>query len=160
MSTSYSQDSPLSRVRVIADFQFGKGAGEALFPGSCEFTLSRTGRIRQILDAGARIATIRAEDGRLTLGEEGATRLHPALPAPAYRVIIQDDVIEFVRQGKNAFSRHVTGADPGIRADDEVLVVSAGDELVASGTAMLSGKEMLVFNYGVAVKVRHGRSQT
>jgi uncharacterized protein with predicted RNA binding PUA domain len=158
--TSYSQDSLLSRVRVIADYQFGKGAGEVLFPGSCEFTLSRTGRIRQILDGGVRIATIRAEDGRLTLGEEGATRLHSTLRVPDYRVIIQDDVIEFVRQGKNAFSRHVTGADPGIRADDEVLVVSAGDELVASGTAMLSGKEMLVFNYGVAVKVRHGRSQT
>jgi archaeosine-15-forming tRNA-guanine transglycosylase len=37
-------------------------------------------------------------------------------------------------------------------------VVTADDRLVATGSAVLSGMEMLVFNYGVAVTVRHGRS--
>jgi uncharacterized protein with predicted RNA binding PUA domain len=148
----------LNRVRAIADFQFGRGAGDQIFPDACEFTLSRTGRIRQILINNLRIATVRAEDGRLTLSFDGAIRLHQCLPPPGYRVVIIDDVAEFISQGKNAFAKHVIAADQGIRADDEVMVVTADDTLIATGTAALSGSEMLVFNYGVAVNVRHGRT--
>jgi uncharacterized protein with predicted RNA binding PUA domain len=144
------------RVQTIADYQFGGLAGTALFPDGCEFILSTTGRIRQILFEGKRLATIRARDGRLTLGIEGARRLHAILPAPGYRVVIRDDVADFVAQGKNTFAKHVVSADPQIRAGDEVLVVSGDDRLVACGTAMLSGEEMLAFNYGGAVKVRQG----
>ncbi len=51
----------------------------------------------------------------------------------------------------------MTDADPGIHAGDEVLVVRASGELLATGAAQLSGREMLAFKYGVAVKVRQGR---
>lgn len=107
---------------------------------------------------GSRLATLRASDGRLTLGMAGAIRLHQALPAPAYRVRIVPEVAEFILKGKNAFSKHVVEADQGIRSGDEVLVVTGEDELLATGAAVISGREMLVFNYGVAVKVRQGRS--
>jgi Prefoldin, molecular chaperone implicated in de novo protein folding, alpha subunit len=103
-----------------------------------------------------RLATLRAQDGRLTLSIEGARRLHATLPFPAYRVTIQGDVAEFPRRGKNVFARHVTGADPAIRSGDEVLVVCGEDDLLATGAAVLSGNEMLHFKYGVAVKVRQG----
>jgi uncharacterized protein with predicted RNA binding PUA domain len=149
-----------TQVRVIADFQFGRGAGNALFPDGCEFILSRTGRIRQVTIEGKRLATIRASDGRLTLGIEGARRLLAGLPGLSYRVVMTDEVTEFVGQGKNAFARHVIGADPSIRAGDEVMAVTSGDDLLATGEAVLSGREMLVFKYGVAVKVRQGRNAT
>ena len=156
MSTDYSENRLVRRVQTIADYQFGGLVGTALFPEGCEFILSTTGRIRQILFGGKRLATVRAQDGRLTLGIEGARRLHEILPAPDYRVVILTDVAEFVAQGKNTFAKHVISADPQIRAGDEVLVVSGDDRLVACGTAILSGEEMLAFNYGVAVKVRQG----
>ena len=158
MSTNYSENSTVRRVQVIADYQFGKGIGTEIFPESCEFSFSTTGRIRQILLGGTRLATVRAEDGRLTLSIECAERLRKALPPPFYRVIVNNDVAEFIADGKNAFAKHVTSADPGIRSGDEVLVVSGEDNLLATGTAMLAGPEMLAFNYGVAVKVRQGRS--
>ena len=145
-------------MQVIADYQFGKGVGAELFPDSCEFTFSTTGRIRQVLLAGTRLATVRAEDGRLTLSIECAERLQKALPPPSYRVEVNAEVAEFVAAGKNAFAKHVVSADPGIRSGDEVLVISGDDTLLATGTAMLAGAEMLAFNYGVAVKVRQGRS--
>jgi uncharacterized protein with predicted RNA binding PUA domain len=145
-------------VQVIADYQFGKGLGAELFPESCEFTFSTTGRIRQVLLAGTRLATVRAEDGRLTLSIECAERLQKALPPPSYRVEVNAEVAEFVAAGKNTFAKHVVSADPGIRSGDEVLVISGDDKLLATGTAMLAGAEMLAFNYGVAVKVRQGRS--
>jgi uncharacterized protein with predicted RNA binding PUA domain len=156
VSTGYSENKSLRRIQVIADYQFGALVGTGLFPEGCEFILSTTGRIRQILYGGVRLATLRASDGRLTLGIEGARLLKTLLPAPGYRVIIRDDVAEFVAQGKNAFARHVVAADPEIRAGDEVLVVAEGDRLVACGAAQISGMEMLAFNYGVAVKVRQG----
>ncbi|HET6581435.1 MAG TPA: PUA domain-containing protein [Methanoregula sp.] len=156
MSTKYSENSSLRRVQTIADYQFGGGVGTGLFGEGCTFIFSTTGRIRQILDGGVRLATVRASDGRLTLGIEGAKRLLRLLPAPGYRVVIRDDVAEYVAQGKNAFAKHVTAADPAIRAGDDVLVVSDNDSLIACGAASISGAEMLAFNYGVAVKVRQG----
>ena len=156
MSTGYSANSSLRRVQVIADYQFCGGCGPGLFPEGCTFILSTTGRVRQVVFAGQRIATVRASDGRLTLGIEGARRLLAALPAPAYRVVIREDVTAFIAQGKNVFAKHVTAADPAIRAGDEVLVVGAGDRLVACGAAVFSGPEMLAFNYGAAVRVRQG----
>ncbi|NYT07126.1 MAG: pseudouridine synthase [Methanomicrobiales archaeon] len=154
---NYSPDSMLAQVQVIADYQFGRGAGRALFPEGCEFVLSRTGRIRQVTFGGKRLVTVRAMDGKLTLGIDGALRLLAVLPPPAYRVVVIDEVAEFIRTGKNTFAKHVVAADPGIRSGDEVMVVTTGDELLATGSAVLSGREMLIFNYGVAVKVRQGR---
>jgi uncharacterized protein with predicted RNA binding PUA domain len=157
VSTRYSNDSLLRRVRVIADFQFGAGAGESIFPDGCTFQLSSTGRIRQVRLRGERLATVRAQDGRLTLGITGAARLAAGLAPPAYRVKVQEDVAPFIADGKNAMAKHVIAADSGIRAGDEVLVVTGDDLLLATGAALLSGQEMLGFNYGAAVKVRQGR---
>jgi uncharacterized protein with predicted RNA binding PUA domain len=157
MSTEFSKNNALKRVRTIADFQFGKAAGVALFPDEAEFRLSTTKRIRYILLEGERLATLRAHDGRLTLSMLGAERLKRALAAPSYRVRIDESVAEFVAGGKNAMAKHVISADPSIRPGEEVLVVTGSDELVARGTALLSGEEMLAFNYGVAVNVRKGR---
>jgi uncharacterized protein with predicted RNA binding PUA domain len=156
VSTGYSENSSLRRVQAIADYQFGGGVGTGLFCEGCTFIFSTTGRIRQILYGGMRLATIRAADGRLTLSIEGAKRLRSLLPAPGYRVVIRDDVAEYVAQGKNAFAKHVVAADPAIRAGDDVLIVSGYDRLIACGAASLSGIEMIAFNYGVAVKVRQG----
>ncbi len=145
-------------MQVIADFQFGSNIGTFLFPENVRFILSNTGRVRQILLEGRRLGTIRASDGRITLGWEGARRLDFVRPRPNYRVTIKDEVAEIIAQGKNAFSRHVVAADPGIRSGDEVLVTDEHDTLIATGSALLSGDEMLSFNYGAAVKVRHGKS--
>lgn len=156
MLTGYSENSSLRRVQVIADYQFGAGIGPGLFPEGCTFILSTTGRIRQVLFEGTRLATVRASDGRLTLAIEGAKRLQAVLPVPAYRVVVREDVSEFVAKGKNTFAKHVVAADPTIRAGDDVLVVREGDRLIACGAAAVSGAEMLAFNYGVAVRVRQG----
>ena len=157
MSTEFSKNNALKRIRTIADFQFDRGAGAALFPDETEFRLSKTKRIRYALLDGERLATVRASDGRLTLSMKGAERLKAALPAPRLRVGIDETVAEFVAGGKNAMAKHVTEADASIRPGEEVLVVTGADELIARGTAQLSGEEMLAFNYGVAVNVRSGR---
>lgn len=144
-------------VRVLADYQFGKNAGKALFSDKCEFVISpKTGKIRQIVENGIRIATIKADTGLLTISIEGARRLKEAFSYPLLRVVVLRDVADIISKGKNVFSKHVVNVDPNIRANDEVIVVDEEDNLLATGKAVLSAFEMLEFDRGVAVKVRQG----
>ncbi len=145
----------LKRVRTIADYQFGKGAGAALFPDNVEFQLSTTGRVRQILLDNMRIATIRAQDGMLTLGITGARALHGFVRFPGHRVVVNSEAAPFVARRKNAFARHVLSVDPDIRDGQEVLVVDENDKLLATGKTVLCAGEMLAFKKGMAVDVRN-----
>ena len=146
----------LKRVRTIADYQFGKGAGCALFPDDVEFQMSSTGRVRQILLEGKRIATVKAHDGMLTLGIEGAMKLHGFLKFPQNRVVVNSDSAPFVVNGKNAFAKHVVCSDPDIRSGEEVMVVDEKDNFLATGKAVLCALEMTAFKKGVAVEIRSG----
>ncbi|MHC1610925.1 MAG: PUA domain-containing protein [Candidatus Methanospirareceae archaeon] len=146
----------LKKARIIADYQFGRGAGEVLFPDDVDFVLSRTGRISQIKEQEKRIATLRSHDGLFTLGIEGARRLHKFFKYPRLRVVLNEESSEFVRRGGTAFCKHVLDVDPLIRAYEEVIIVDEEDSLLATGKAMLAAEEMKIFNHGVAVKVRHG----
>ena len=148
----------LKKARIIADFQFGAGAGGFLFPDSVEFILSKTRRIAQIKENGNRIATLRSLDGLLTISIEGAKRLHRFFKYPGIRVVMNEESSEFIRDGETAFCKHVIDADPAIKAYEEVILVDENDNLLATGKAMLSGEEMKIFNRGVAVKVRYGSS--
>ena len=146
----------LRRVRIIADYQFGPGAGDALFSDTVRFFLSRTRRVSQVLDGDTRIATLRASDGLFTLSQLGARRLHALFPYPKLRVTINAEATPFVGAGKTAFAKHVVHVDPDLRAHDEVLLVDESDALIGTGRALLSPPEMHAFNKGVAVKVRQG----
>ncbi len=150
----------LKRVRIMADFQFGKGCGNALFPDDVTFRLSKTKRVRQVFKDDEHIATVRAKDGMLTLGMEGARALHDYFPAPARRVVICEDAVPFVAKGKTTFAKHVLSLDPELRAGDEVVVVSGSDELLATGQLLFSPGEVAYLDRGAAVDVRRGRDQS
>jgi len=146
----------LKRVRMMADYQFGKGVGAVLFDNNVTFLLSKTKRIRQVHSGGERIATVRARDGFFTLSMEGAKRLHSFLKAPAMRVIVTEEAAPFVSKGKTAFCKHVSSIDLSLRAMEEVLVTDQNDRLLATGQLVLSPKEIFSSETGPAVFVRSG----
>ncbi len=153
--------SPLEQLVAVADYQFGHGAGEALFKGRIRIVnSSRTGRIRHVYDEKRNlIATLRTKDGYLALAPEGAERLLKVFESPRLRVIVQSDVGEFIRKGRNVFAKHVRAADEAIRPEAEVLVVDEVDRLLCVGKAILSGSEMNAFKTGAAVKTRRGADE-
>lgn len=155
-SIPMTPEARLKRVRMMADYQFGKGAGAVLFDDDSAFTLSKTKRIRQVHSNGERIATVRAKDGFFTLSMEGARRLHAHLKAPAMRVSVTDEAAPFVAKGKTAFCKHVLSVDAEVRALEEILVTDKNDRLLATGQLVLSPKEILCSTQGAAVLVRSG----
>jgi uncharacterized protein with predicted RNA binding PUA domain len=157
--TDANREKTLAELRTIADYQFGAGAGGALFPddGSESLTIRRStsGRPRQIVSADGRLVSY-GTDGRFTLGVAGGRRLVDALDRPTARVVVGEESEPFVRDGKNAFAKFVRDVDPAVRPGDEVAVVLDDDTVIAVGRAELSADAMADFQTGMAVHVREG----
>ena len=152
----YKKDD-LRKIKAIADYQFGVGAGEALFTGNINIEKSKkTGKIRHIFDGKVNIVNMRASDSYLILSKEGAKRLHNAMPYPQNRVVVNEDSEPFALEGKSVFSKFVVECDENIRANDEVLIVNEEDKLLAYGKSLLSAVEINNFQTGQAIKTRKG----
>ena len=144
----------LIRARTIADYQFGRGSGSALFPDGTTYSLSKTRRLRYLYWEEERVATVRARGNLLPLSMIGAKRLHDLFCSPRLRVVASDDAAPFIAKGGNLFARHVIAVDPEIRSGEEVLVVDSQDRLLATGTAVLAPEEMMQIKRGLAVQAR------
>ncbi|WP_232687614.1 PUA domain-containing protein [Halobacterium zhouii] len=152
------QDGEMASLRTVADYQFGAGAGAALFPSGepLEIDRSSTGRPQQVArDDGQRLVSV-GLDGRFTLGVAGGQRLVDEFDAPGARVTVGDESEPFVRDGKNVFAKFVQAVDADVRAGDELAVVHERGDVVAVGRAELDAESMLDFDSGVAVMVRSG----
>jgi predicted RNA-binding protein (TIGR00451 family) len=153
-------DEALSKIRCVADYQFGKDVGAKLFPDTVRIVYSKnTGKIRHIHLNEEMLATLRPTTGLFALTLAGAKRLVREVNPLCYWVKIQDDVESFIAKGRSAFAKHVTDVDPEIRPHDEVLVINSKDEVLAVGRALLSGTEMKAFSRGIAVRVRRGMTE-
>ena len=150
-------ENALSRIRSIADYQFGKGVGVKLFPENVDIVYSKaTGRIRYVHLNGERLATLRPTDGLLSLSVTAARLVAENRDFARCFVTVQNDVSEFIADGGDVFAVHVVKADGEVRAKDEAIVVDEDNRVLAVGRALLSSAEMKAFRTGVAVKVRHG----
>jgi uncharacterized protein with predicted RNA binding PUA domain len=154
-------ENSLSRVRSIADYQFGKGVGAQLFPDNIEIQYSpRTGRIRYINLNGERLATLRPTDGLLSLSLKAAKFMAENTPFAKCFVTLKNDVSKFIAAGGDVFAVHVVKVDAEVGAKDEVVVLDEAGQVLAVGRTMLSSGEMMAFKTGVAVKVRHGAGES
>ena len=147
----------LRKLIGIANYQFGRGAGHALFNKNVKVSCSRrTGRIRHIFRNNELIATLRPKDGYFALTMAGAKLILSGMKETSNLVVVQDDVSEFIRAGGDVFAKHIVYADPRLRPAEEVIVVDEKKHPLAVGRAVLSGNDMQYFKLGVAVKVRRG----
>ena len=151
------QKDDIKKVKAIADYQFGFGAGDAIFEGNINIEKNKkSGKIRHIYDGKTLLVNMRASDSYLILSKEGAKRLHANIPYPQNRVVVNKDSEPFALDGKSVFCKFVVDCDDNIRAKDEVLIVNEEDKLLAYGKALLGACEIEQFQTGQAIKPRKG----
>ncbi len=132
-------------IRAIADYQFGKGAGDELFS---ELSVgSRYPKLRAKDDDGEQLAMLVPEYGLLALTIAGARRWVDS-ETPTKRV----EIDEFVPHG-SVLAPGVVDASEEIRVGDEVVI--EGPKAFAVGRAAMSGPEMVESSRGLASSVRH-----
>ena len=136
-------------LRAIADYQFGVGAGDDLFPD-----LASKGRYPKLQAydggdeyGGEQLAATVPSYGVLALTLPGARRWVES-DVPVRRVEIDD----FVPHG-SVLAPGVVDASEEIRVGDEVVV--SGPKAFAVGRAEMHGRAMVESTRGVAVDVRH-----
>ncbi|MEA2054533.1 MAG: tRNA guanosine(15) transglycosylase TgtA [Candidatus Thermoplasmatota archaeon] len=145
----------LHKLMAVADMQFGKGAGKALFDGNVRVVKSKkTGKIRNVYCDEKHVVSMRATDGLFTLKIAGAELLHDCFKHQKLRIVVADNAVPFIGEGKNVFAKFVLECDEELRPYDEALIVSEEDELVAAGQCRMNREEMLSFERGIAVKTR------
>ena len=150
----------LEKLRSIADYQFGYGAGVALFPDDINVVYSKnTGRPRHIWTGKTLLANYRPNDALFTITIAGAERIISQKEDFDQYVVVVDEVLEFIEDGKNLFARHVKDVGPGVKPGQEVIILDTGGKVAAVGKTILSKNEMYAFKTGQAVKVRRGRNR-
>jgi archaeosine synthase len=143
--TYQKRERQVNTLRAVADYQFGDGAGEELFPD-----ISIGGRYPSLRanDAdGEQLATLVPQYGTLSLTLAGARRWIES-DAPVKRVEIDD----FVPHG-SALAPGIIDADDEIREGDEVVV--EGPSAFAVGRAEMHGEALVESTRGAGVDVRH-----
>jgi len=140
----------------------------------CRFIHSRTCRVKNILlQDGRHIASPRLTDGGLSLTAAGARWAHSLRTAPVPVsfecqkleenvsqgppwVVIEDDAVPFVQDGRNVFHGFITAVDAWLRPGVSCLIVNSKGELIAHGISKATPKEMAELRKGIAVRTRDG----
>ncbi|RDE13388.1 MAG: pseudouridine synthase, partial [Candidatus Thorarchaeota archaeon] len=150
------KDWALRKLRAVFSYQWGRQVENLTDMSGLEVALSRnTGKIRHVKDGEDILFTMVPATGLLTPTYSGGQRLLSAGIDKDYIVTMDNEVAEFVADGKSALARFVKEAHENLRAGEEVLVVDEAGGLLATGKALLTGKEMMQFSRGAAVLIRH-----
>lgn len=149
----------LRQVKAISDYQFGKPVTDVLFENIQNIHLERsrsTDKIRYIFHNDNLMLTLRPNNGFLTLSLYSANIIIQNCVSPKMRVIVLNEISEFIESGRNVFCKHVVDLDENLRPFDEVIVVNQNDKLLAIGRLKLPVSYVKSFTSGVAVNVRKG----
>ena len=134
-------------IRALADYQFGDGAGDALW-GDADIQMTSRYPKLQVRDSeGEQLAAMVPQYGVLSFTLKGAKHWVES-DAPTKRV----DIDNFAPHG-SVLAPGVVDADDDIRPGDEVVV--EGPKAFAVGRAEMSGPEMAESTRGIAAEVRH-----
>ena len=148
----------LEEIRMVVDRQFGIGCGAAMLPEGKLVLMNKIpglDRMDEVILDGEVAGTMRFDLGRgfSFLARMGAASAMQSQMSKGF-VIASDDAVPFVLQGLNLLAPGVKDADSSILTGDEVIVLGEDRRAICTGTARMSGKEMVATERGMAVKAR------
>ena len=151
-------DHDIEMIREILDRDYGEGTGMAVIPDGHIVILNKApslDRMDEVVIDGAVIASLRYDMGsgwKFVSRMQGAFRIGKSY-SKGY-VVCDPGAVPFVRESKNLMAPGVIDADPEIEVGDEIIIVTADREVIATGMARMTGPEMVAADKGVAVKTR------
>lgn len=149
----------LRKIKAISDYQFGKEITDILFDDINQIHFERspnTNKIRYIYYKDNLLLSLRPTNGFFTLTLYSAQKLTDKIGPPKLRVIVLNDISEFIKKGRNVFCKHVIDIDEELRPLDEVIVVNLNDELLGIGKLRIPVSYVKSFSHGIAVRIRKG----
>ncbi len=152
------QDWIKRKLRAVLTYQWGPEVASMVNLEGLSIDISRsTGKIRHVKLGSEIIFTLVPTTGLFTATYEGGFQLLKHDLDSKYIVRLDDEVREYVADGKSALAKFITHANPNLRAGEEVVVVDSSNTLLGVGKALLTGREMIAFQRGVAVNIRHSK---
>ncbi|MFX1482111.1 MAG: tRNA guanosine(15) transglycosylase TgtA [Promethearchaeota archaeon] len=146
------------QTKAILTYQWGPEISALVNLDGLRVEISKsTGKIRYVKLHDDIILTLVPTTGLFTATYEGGLKLLELGLSPKYVVTLDDEVREFVAEGKSALAKFIVNADPSLRAGEEVVVVDSLNTLLGVGKAALNGREMVSFRRGAAVNIRHSK---
>ena len=149
----------IRKIKAISDYQFSPKITDVLFENIEELRIERsknTNRIRHVYDKDNLLLSLRPTNGFLTLSLYSAKKIIERTKPPILRTIVQTEISDFIKRGRNVFCKHVIDIDTNLRPMDEVIIVSQEDELLAIGRLKIPAHHVTYFNSGIAILVRKG----
>ena len=144
------------RLSLMFDYVFGRGVSGALPKSRLKAVYSRkSGRVKEVLHDGRLFATVKTS-GAIALSVYGANKMVKSRAFLRNCVVVKDDAVEFVKEGKSVFCKYVDSAGRDVLPRSEVAVLDRGGRVIGVGRAIIAGRYMQQFYSGVAVKVRQG----
>jgi len=139
---------------VMLDYEFGVGTSRVLPKTGLRFVYSkRSDRLKQVFHEEKLFATIRP-NGTISPTHYGATLLIKSRAYAANTVVVEQDAVKFVSEGKSVFCKFVKSVGKHVLPSGEVAVLDPAGNVIAVGSAKIHGDFMREFKYGVAVKTR------
>ncbi|MGA7649365.1 MAG: tRNA guanosine(15) transglycosylase TgtA, partial [Thermoplasmata archaeon] len=147
------------QVARLLEWRYGLAVAPRVAEGLRAERSRRTGRLRAMVRDGQPEFVV-GTDGVPRPTFRGATRLHALLPPGRERVVVHQDAVPFVRDGRSLFSTFAVQADPTLVPGASALLVDPNDSFLAAGRLLLAPHEMARLPRGVAVRVTaHARSR-
>ena len=149
----------LRKVRSISDYQFGNDITDILFENINNIKVIRspnTNKIRYIKSDKELLLSLRPNTCLFTLSLYAAKKIIKNTPPPRLRVIVENDISDYIKRGRNVFCKHVLDIDDSLRPLDEVIIVNKNDNLLAIGKLKVPVPFVRSFSTGMAVNVRKG----
>lgn len=149
----------LRKIKGISDYQFGTDITDILFDDIKNVRIIRsknTNRIRYIYYKNNLLLTLKPKNGFFTLSLYSAKKIIENCRTPRLRVVVLNEISEFIKKGRNVFCKHVVEIDDILRPLDEVIIVNQDDELLAVGRLKNPVPYIKACSRGIAINVRKG----
>lgn len=146
------------KLRAIFSYQWGNQVSGLPDKYNLQVVFSKsTGKIRYVKMDEDILFTMVPTTGLFTPTFKGGKTLLESGISSEYIVVMANDVADFVAEGKSALAKFVVECHDNLLAGEECLAVDESHDLLGVGRALLTGREMRVFQRGVAVNIRHSR---